>query len=139
MVAIASSPAFGDIDLLTVVMHEFGHVLGFDDLMSARGEDSLMGGTLETGTRYLFANGHNGNGNGTSRPQVQSAQGALVAMEERFDSLFAKRKVNQNSWLTGYLVNGAQDSFKSFGINGDIQILLDPKSSENNKGTSRGL
>ncbi len=136
LTAIGSSPAFGDMDLLTVVTHELGHVLGFNDLTSAAGEGSLMGGTLEAGTRYLPGN----NGNGTSKPPVPSEQSsALVAMEARFDSLFAKGKVNQNSWLASYLVNGAQDNFNPFGINGDIQILLDPKNNKNNKGIAKGL
>jgi len=31
-------------------------------------------------------------------------------------------------------VNGGQDNFNPFGINGDIQILLDPKNNKNNRG-----
>ena len=30
--ALETSPAFGRMDLLTVVTHEMGHVLGFEDL-----------------------------------------------------------------------------------------------------------
>ncbi|HCU70037.1 MAG TPA: hypothetical protein DGF30_12660 [Desulfomicrobium sp.] len=39
------------MDLLTAVMHEFGHVLGFRDVPAAL--DCLMSGTLEEGVRHL--------------------------------------------------------------------------------------
>jgi Ca2+-binding RTX toxin-like protein len=39
------------MDLLTAVMHEFGHVLGFRDVPAAL--DSLMSGTIEEGVRRL--------------------------------------------------------------------------------------
>jgi hypothetical protein len=48
LLALADSEAFGHIDLLTVVMHEIGHFLGFDH---AGEEETLMYDTLETGIR----------------------------------------------------------------------------------------
>jgi VCBS repeat-containing protein len=39
------------IDLLTVVMHELGHVAGLDDHYSAGGSDDLMHGYLDAGER----------------------------------------------------------------------------------------
>ena len=51
LLAIPSSPAYGDMDLLTVVMHELGHVLGFEDLDSRT--DDLMSATLDAGVRLL--------------------------------------------------------------------------------------
>jgi hypothetical protein len=39
------------VDLLTVITHEFGHVLGFNDLDTTR-TGELMAATLATGTRY---------------------------------------------------------------------------------------
>jgi hypothetical protein len=40
-------------DLLTVAMHELGHVLGLDDLDPAAAPDDLMAATLPTGARRL--------------------------------------------------------------------------------------
>lgn len=51
LIATNSSPAFGRMDLLTVVMHEVGHVLGYDDLNEDA--DSLMSATLDPGKRVL--------------------------------------------------------------------------------------
>ena len=45
-----SSDAYGRIDLLTVVMHEMGHVLGKDHVADA---DGLMSNQLPLGTRRL--------------------------------------------------------------------------------------
>src|SRR5205823_3921055 len=41
----------GHIDLLTVLMHELGHVIGLDDLPTADTAHDLMTETLNTGTR----------------------------------------------------------------------------------------
>src|SRR5262249_5684612 len=55
LVATAASPAYGRIDLLTVVMHELGHVLGLEDHDAALGTHDLMDATLATGARRLVA------------------------------------------------------------------------------------
>jgi hypothetical protein len=47
--ATPGSPAYGKVDLLTVVEHELGHELGFGDTAG----DGLMGVFLPTGTRRL--------------------------------------------------------------------------------------
>jgi hypothetical protein len=49
--AAAGSPAFGRMDLLTVVEHELGHVIGRDDLDAQAVPHDLMTTTLATGTR----------------------------------------------------------------------------------------
>jgi hypothetical protein len=53
LVAKKAGEAYGNIDLLTVVMHEFGHVLGFEDL-DAKAPD-IMSSALDTGIRQLNA------------------------------------------------------------------------------------
>jgi hypothetical protein len=47
--AAPGSPAYGRVDLLTVVEHELGHELGFDDTVG----DGLMGVFLGTGVRRV--------------------------------------------------------------------------------------
>jgi hypothetical protein len=49
--ADSDSDAEGNMDLLTVILHEFGHILD----LHHDSEDELMGESLETGTRHLFA------------------------------------------------------------------------------------
>ena len=48
LVAVGSSPAFGKMDLLSVVMHEMGHALGFD-----HDDHGVMEEFLEVGVRHL--------------------------------------------------------------------------------------
>lgn len=61
--------ALGGVDLLTVVTHELGHLLGFehdDD------HDSVMAATLESGTRLIAEHGH--------LPEVAFATSSLPQM-----------------------------------------------------------
>jgi hypothetical protein len=46
-----SGPAASRMDLLTVVMHEMGHVIGLSDLDAQNHSDQLMAGTLGAGQR----------------------------------------------------------------------------------------
>ncbi len=48
----SSGPAASRMDLLTVVMHEMGHVIGLSDLDAHNHADQLMAGTLGTGQRH---------------------------------------------------------------------------------------
>jgi len=50
-VAESKSAAYGDVDLLTAVMHELGHVLGLKDLNPEAAD--MMSSTLDTGVRQL--------------------------------------------------------------------------------------
>jgi hypothetical protein len=47
------SPAYGRMDLLTVVMHELGHVLGLPDLPAPESTHDLMAQRLSPGERRL--------------------------------------------------------------------------------------
>ncbi len=52
----ASAPA-GRIDLLTTILHEFGHALGLEDSYLAQDRESIMFGQLTKGERRLPATG----------------------------------------------------------------------------------
>jgi hypothetical protein len=53
LLATYSSPAHGDMDLLTVIMHKIGHVFDLENLDSRTGD--LMSPTLDVGARRLDA------------------------------------------------------------------------------------
>ncbi|QDT41467.1 hypothetical protein Pan241w_15280 [Gimesia alba] len=53
LVADEASAAFGRMDLLTVVMHELGHVLGYDDLDADEAGNDLMSESLNDSQRRL--------------------------------------------------------------------------------------
>jgi hypothetical protein len=53
LVATELSPAFEQMDLLTVLMHELGHVVGLEDLARDGHEGDLMSAALATGVRLL--------------------------------------------------------------------------------------
>jgi hypothetical protein len=50
--AAQGSPAGGRMDLLTVVMHELGHIIGHDDIPSADAPHTLMADELPLGVRH---------------------------------------------------------------------------------------
>ena len=53
LMALPGTLAAAHMDLLTVVEHELGHILGFDDVLAGAGSDSLMTQTLGLGMRRL--------------------------------------------------------------------------------------
>jgi hypothetical protein len=114
LIANAASAAYGDMDLLTVVMHELGHVFGYTDLDPQTSSTDLMSAMLEEGERNLPA--------GASSGAAQSKD-SLILMDYTpepgvAESALAKL-VNENPWLIKYLVDGAQDD-----PNSDISIVL---------------
>ncbi len=71
LIATGASPASGRVDLLTVVMHELGHVLGLEDLAPNDPIDDLMAETLLPGVRRLPSS--------HDRPAIQSDGGTTGA------------------------------------------------------------
>ena len=117
----------GDMDLLTVVMHEMGHVLGMEDIYEVGGRE-LMGAVLETGVRRNPWEG--GAGDFDVDFQMEGSFRKLVAMGgsmgselERFGE--GARGLEGGSWLVDYLLKGGLgDGSRSFGVNEEIRIVL---------------
>jgi hypothetical protein len=110
--ALATSPAFGRMDLLTVVMHEMGHVLGFEDLDPNAG--ALMSETLDAGTRRV-------SDSTPASPNLvvmDSAVGGEVA------SMLWGAKDNKASWLEDFLVDLAGKNVNPFEPTGKIKISI---------------
>jgi hypothetical protein len=107
-----TSPAFGRMDLLTVVMHELGHVLGFADLDPNAGE--LMSETLDAGTRRSV-------GSTPESPklvQMESVVGGDVA------SMLWGAKDNKASWLEDFLLDMSGRDYNPFDPTGKINISI---------------
>jgi Ca2+-binding RTX toxin-like protein len=110
--ALETSPAFGRMDLLTVVMHELGHVLGFKDLDPNAG--ALMSETLDAGTRRL----NDSAPDGPALAQMDSAVGGQVA------SMLWGAKDNKATWLEDFLVDLAGKNVNPFEPIDKIKISI---------------
>src|SRR5262249_56897518 len=67
--AVPGSPAYGHVDLLTVVTHELGHVLGFASIDPGTLDHDWLTATLGTGVRrYPDSAGGSGPGLAQSHP-----------------------------------------------------------------------
>ena len=125
MVADSASDAYGDMDLLTVVMHELGHVLGLEDLDPDTHD--LMSETLDAGVRQL-ADDHNN----ADSMEVNEAEAlaSLVVMDTAIDEAEtvapaqAAAAKHGSSWLREFLTNGAGKRYNKFDPKDDIKIVL---------------
>jgi hypothetical protein len=126
LVAMGSSPAIGDMDLLTVVMHEMGHVLGFEDLNPEA--NLLMSGTLDAGERHLVGEANNQDQGGTSK---------LVMMDSTEAAIPALMEHSRRAWLSDFLVNGFQDSYNN--PNREIRIKMFDEDKEDSNSILRRM
>jgi len=115
-VALETSPAFGRMDLLTVVMHEFGHVLGLKDL--APNAAGLMSETLDAGTRVLPPDGSGDAPLVIMDPQPAGRSGKFSA------AVAAAAKSQGSSWLMDFLVDAARASYNPFDPLDKIRIKI---------------
>ena len=118
LAAKEASDAYGDMDLLTVVMHELGHVFGYQDMDPETNDAEVMNATLDEGVRYLPE--------GTFVNQTPDNSDSLISMDLTPDEDAANEAldtlVNGNPWLTKYLVDGAADATDP---NGDIAVVIE--------------
>ena len=116
LTANEASDAYGDMDLLTVVMHELGHVFGHQDMDAENTDTEIMSETLDEGARYLPED--------TFADHAQNNSESLISLDLTPDESVVEDSlaalVNENPWLVKYLTDGAEGADP----NGDIAITL---------------
>jgi hypothetical protein len=122
--AIPSSEAYGRMDLLTVVMHELGHVLGFEDLDSEVYAHDLMSETLTTGTRRIPVE------SADNKTEIKSERLVIMDSMDSIDKTINRRKLlrffdrhRRNRWLPNFLLDAGEDDNHS-DPNSTIQIVI---------------
>ena len=134
LVADSASEAYGDMDLLTVVMHELGHVLGLEDLDPDTHD--LMSETLDAGVRQLADDYID-----ADSVEVNEAEdlASLVVMDTAINEAEAIAPAapaaaakHGSSWLTEFLTNGTGKRYNKFDPKDDIKIVLFDDDEENN-------
>jgi hypothetical protein len=86
-------------DLLTVLTHELGHVLGYDDLDPLSGPPSIMRGVLSAGTRRVPAGGASGLVPSTLDSQLSTLDSQLSTTDAFFAELgVGRRLLGTRSW-----------------------------------------
>jgi VCBS repeat-containing protein len=133
LLAGVSSVAHDRMDLLTVVMHELGHVLGFEDLDPETHPDDLMNAALDASERHLPA--------APAAKQTQERATSLVVMdstpETGGEAEFFTAAVDKNPWLARFLLNGAADD-DTADPNGDIAVRINDEKSSDSNGDASG-
>ena len=118
LLATPASEAYGDMDLLTAVMHEMGHVLGYGDVADDAAE--VMSATLDPGERYE-------SGDGAGLVVMDTTD----MMEETEEPDPVSDEEVENSWLLGFLVKKARVDYNPFEPRDSIHIVLMDDEEEN--------
>ncbi len=106
------------VDLLTVVMHEMGHVLGFNDLYPEA--NLLMSETLDTGERHFIGDAGHETEKGSETLVVMDSTDGQFGSDE---SMSLVANTSRHSWLNSWLLNGTGND-DDFDPNSDIKIVI---------------
>ncbi len=104
-----SGPAAGEMDLLTVIMHEMGHFLGHKDLDPRAFPDDLMSADLAVGIRRL----PDGAATQSSSAQTKAGgQGSAAAEQAQAkDAVFAALAQPQGGTTAGKIAGGESNAW----------------------------
>jgi VCBS repeat-containing protein len=88
------------VDLLSAVMHEMGHALGYEDVPATSRHDELMTGVLGTGERYWPK----------TIGETSAAQNLVsLAREKGVDSSRHTKMKPNRDWVVNFLINGGKN------------------------------
>ena len=108
------SSAIGKMDLLTVVMHEFGHVLGYGDTSAAESND-LMATELQPGVRRLPVEPSFHAVPALTQTTIGMADGKLPSSFVILGNDLAVALAKANSWASSIWTNQLSESLRHFG------------------------
>jgi hypothetical protein len=107
--ADAASEAFGKMDLLTALLHEVGHIAGFDHDSGLE----VMGGTLSTGERVTLGNSGS-RGSGPVSSALTSAGGVLTAEPDDTNPITFRIVDNNTNGIPDVEVTGSNGDDATF-------------------------
>jgi hypothetical protein len=114
----------GRMDLLTAVMHEIGHALGYEDLSTDAGD--LMSATLNAGERWTPGGDSlvvmDPSNLDDAEPPALAAK--AMAQNSWLGELLETRSEAKHSWLREFMITKAQGERNPFEPTEDIKIVI---------------
>jgi hypothetical protein len=106
-----SGPAASRMDLLTVIMHEMGHLLGHEDLDSQASPYDLMSAELPVGVRRLPDSSVVAAAAQSRSAQAQASGQGGAAQAQAMDAVFASLAQPQGGTTSGKTATSESDAW----------------------------